>query len=151
MNFLDLIAPNNILFELKADSKEEVIHNLVMFGVKNMIFEDEMADEIILSLIAREDNMSTGIGSGVAIPHCSISLVNELKVVIGLSREGIDFASIDHLPVNIFIVLIVPKQDFQKHIKTLALIAKTLNQKEDRDKLLLCNSYEEIVNAFKSA
>jgi PTS system fructose-specific IIA component len=95
--------------------------------------------------------MSTGIGSGVAIPHCSIGIVNELKVIIGLSKNGIEFDAIDKLPVHIFILLIVPKDKFQDHIKTLALIAKTLNLKEERDKFILSNSYEELISALKSA
>ena len=92
--------------------------------------------------------MSTGIGSGVAIPHCSVSLVDELKVVIGLSKEGIAFEAIDKMPVHIFILLIVPKNKFQEHIKTLALIAKTLNLKEERNKLIFAKCYEDILSAF---
>ena len=94
--------------------------------------------------------MSTGIGSCVAIPHCSVSLVEELKVVIGLSKEGIAFDAIDKMPVHIFILLIVPKNKFQEHIKTLALIAKTLNLKEERNKMIYSNNYEDILEAFSS-
>jgi PTS system fructose-specific IIA component len=73
-----------------------------------------------------------------------------LKVVIGLSKEGIAFDAIDKMPVHIFILLIVPKNKFQEHIKTLALIAKTLNLKEERNKMIYSNSYDDILAAFSN-
>jgi PTS system fructose-specific IIA component len=54
--------------------------------------------------------------------------------MIGISPGGIPFDSIDNLPVHIFVMLVVPKNQFQEHIKTLALIAKTLNLEEERKK-----------------
>ncbi|MCB1178982.1 MAG: PTS sugar transporter subunit IIA, partial [Leptospiraceae bacterium] len=129
-NLLELITENNVIYNLEAVSKEEVIQKLVDHGVLVELFSDDLKNELIESLMNREKSMSTGIGSGVAIPHCSVTIVDELKVVIGISKQGIDFESIDKLPVHIFILLIVPKEKFQEHIKTLALIAKTLNSKE---------------------
>ena len=147
-HLIELITPDNIFYDLKANSKEEVISQLVAHGVKIGSINEENKVEIETSLLNREKSMSTGIGSGVAIPHCSVSLVEELKVVIGISESGIEFDAIDKLPVYIFILLIVPKNKFQEHIKTLALIAKTLNLKEEREKLIHSKSYEEIKKAF---
>ncbi len=149
-HLLELITPSNVYYNFHADSKEDVIRKLVKFGVSSKIINEDYIDEIIDSLLNREKSMSTGIGSGVAIPHCSISLVNELKVFIGLSKSGIEFDAIDKLPVHIFILLIVPKDKFQDHIKTLALIAKTLNLKEEREKFIQSNSYEELLSALKN-
>jgi mannitol/fructose-specific phosphotransferase system IIA component (Ntr-type) len=150
-HLLDLLTPNNIIYDFHAKTKEEVLRKLVIFGTSIKLLDEKDTEEIIESLLNREKSMSTGIGSGVAIPHCSIGIVNELKVIIGLSKNGIEFDAIDKLPVHIFILLIVPKDKFQDHIKTLALIAKTLNLKEERDKFILSNSYEELISALKSA
>ncbi len=147
-HLIELITPENVFYDLKANSKEDVISQLVSHGIKIGIINEENKDEIEISLLSREKSMSTGIGSGVAIPHCSVSLVQELKVVIGISESGIEFDAIDKLPVYIFILLIVPKNKFQEHIKTLALIAKTLNLKEEREKLIHSKSYEEIKKSF---
>jgi PTS system fructose-specific IIA component len=149
-HLLELITAENIIYDLKAQSKEEVINKLVDHGIQIGMLKSEFKEEITNSLLNREKSMSTGIGSGVAIPHCSISLVDELKVVIGLSEDGIEFDSIDKLPVCIFILLVVPKNKFQEHIKTLALIAKTLNLKEEREKLIHSRNYDEIKKAFTS-
>ncbi|MDX1960623.1 MAG: PTS sugar transporter subunit IIA [Leptospiraceae bacterium] len=149
-HLLDLISQENIIYDLNASSKEEVIRKLVSHAKETNLIEEYCFDDIIHSLMNREKSMSTGIGSGVAIPHCSVNTVKELKVVIGISKEGIPFESIDKLPVHIFILLIVPKDKFQDHIKTLALIAKTLNHKEEREKFIQSNNYEEIISAFGS-
>jgi len=150
-HLLDLLTPNNIIYDFHAETKEEVLRKLVIFGTSIKLLDEKDTEELIESLLNREKSMSTGIGSGVAIPHCSIGIVNELKVIIGLSKDGVEFDAIDKLPVHIFILLIVPKDKFQDHIKTLALIAKTLNLKEERDKFILSNSYEELISALKNA
>ncbi|MBM9579168.1 PTS sugar transporter subunit IIA [Leptospira sp. 201903070] len=145
---LTLLHPETVIFNLESGSKEEVISKLLQKAVDTHQIDPESKGEILESLLAREKSMSTGIGSGVAIPHCSVNLVDELKCVMGLNQEGMDFDSIDHQPVHIFILLIVPKTKFQEHIKTLAQIAKALNVKEDREKLIRSRSFEEIQKAF---
>ncbi|PJZ51078.1 MULTISPECIES: PTS sugar transporter subunit IIA [Leptospira] len=147
---LALLKPETVIFEIEGSSKEEVINQLLQKAVDSTLIDRDDRDLVYESLMAREKSMSTGIGSGVAIPHCSVNLVDELKCVMGLSRKGIDFDAIDHLPVHIFILLIVPKSKFQEHIKTLAQIAKTLNVKEDREKLILSKNFEEIRKAFSA-
>ena len=126
-HLLELITPNNIIYDLKAKDKESVISILVEHGVQIGSITEAASAEIINSLLNREKSMSTGIGSGVAIPHCSVSLVEELKVVIGLSKEGIAFDAIDKMPVHIFILL-----------------------KEERNKMIYSNNYEDILEAFSS-
>lgn len=144
---LTLLQPETVIFNLESGSKEEVISRLLQKAIDTHQIDTENKEEILESLLAREKSMSTGIGSGVAIPHCSVNLVDELKCVMGLNPNGIDFDSIDHQPVHIFILLIVPKTKFQEHIKTLAQIAKALNVKEDREKLIRSGSFEEIQKA----
>ncbi|ASV10198.1 PTS sugar transporter subunit IIA [Leptospira interrogans serovar Canicola] len=145
---LTLLQPETVIFNLESGSKEEVISRLLQKAIDTHQIDTENKEEILESLLAREKSMSTGIGSGVAIPHCSVNLVDELKCVMGLNPNGIDFDSIDHQPVHIFILLIVPKTKFQEHIKTLAQIAKALNVKEDRENLIRSGSFEEIQKAF---
>jgi len=149
-HLLDLITDTNVIYDFHANDKEDVIKKLVIHGVKIDIIQEVQTQELIESLLNREKSMSTGIGSGVAIPHCSVGIVDELKVVIGLSKNGIMFDAIDKQPVHIFILLIVPKEKFQDHIKTLALIAKTLNLKDERDKFIQSNSHSELISAFKN-
>ena len=149
-HLLELLTPANVIFNLKASSKEEVINRLLDHALQSGLIKDSEKEEIFQALVARENSMSTGIGSGVAIPHCSVESVSALKCVIGISPEGIPFDSIDNLPVHIFVMLVVPKDQFQEHIKTLALIAKTLNLEEERKKIISAKSFEEIQSAFSN-
>lgn len=151
MNHLvDILNESNIIFDFQAESKEEVISKLVDHLVSIGELESAQRDDIVSALLHREQSMSTGIGSSVAIPHCSVPLVSELKSAMAISPQGIDFDSIDGKPVSIFILLIVPKSKFQEHIKTLAMIAKTLNQPEEREKIIQSTSLEEIQSILGS-
>ncbi|MCZ8239166.1 MAG: PTS sugar transporter subunit IIA [Leptospiraceae bacterium] len=143
-HLLEILNESNVIFDFHADSKESVIQQMVDHLVNNHTLDSSKRNEVIESLLQREKSMSTGIGSGVAIPHCSISVVDTLKSVMAISPQGIAFDSIDSNPVHIFILLIVPKSKFQEHIKTLAMIAKTLNQPDEREKIIHSKSLEEI-------
>jgi len=145
---LEFINSDNVIFGLQSVHKNDIIRELLEKAVSIKQINQNDFDEIYEALLKREKSMSTGIGSSVAIPHCSVDVVDEVKCVVGLSPTGLDFNSIDNMPAQIFILLIVPRSKFQEHIKTLAIIAKTLNDKKERDKLIACRSYEEIVAAF---
>lgn len=150
-HLLEIMNEKNVIFNFHAESKEDVIRKLVEHLVQIGELEESIKEEIIHLLMQREKSMSTGIGSGVAIPHCSTSLVENLKSVVAISPQGIEFDSIDGKLVQIFILLIVPKSKFQEHIKTLAMIAKTLNQPEERDKIIHSQSLDEIKRILVSA
>ncbi|TGN14358.1 PTS sugar transporter subunit IIA [Leptospira ilyithenensis] len=147
---LEILEPKNIIFDFEASSKEEAIRKMISHMVGTSSLDPAYQEDIITSLLNREKSMSTGIGSGVAIPHCSVHYVNELKCSMAIAPKGIDFEALDHSLVQIFIMLIVPKNKFQDHIKTLALIAKTLNIPEEREKLIKARNFEEIQKAFLS-
>lgn len=147
-HFIDLIHEKNISFNITQGTKEEIIRNLIDYGMSSGLIHSDSHEEIIQALLNREKSMTTGIGNGLAIPHCSTASVKDLVVLLGISKDGIDFDSIDQQPVHIIVLLIVPKEKFHEHIKTLALIAKTFNMKSEREKLIHSESYEQIKKAF---
>jgi mannitol/fructose-specific phosphotransferase system IIA component (Ntr-type) len=92
------------------------------------IREDER--EVVLdSIKQREQTMSTGIGFGIAIPHASSDKVEEVVAAFGRSTVGIEFDSLDGRPVFFVVLFVVPKDQFQTHLRTLAAIAKFLTTK----------------------
>jgi len=145
---IELLSPERILFDFTATTKEEVIRKMIQHLVNIGSLDEKHGSDIITSLLNREKSMSTGIGSGVAIPHCSVSFVTELQCAMAIAPQGIEFESLDNQLVQIFIMLIVPKNKFQDHIKTLALIAKTLNIPEEREKIIRSKTYQEIVDTL---
>ena len=79
--------------------------------------------------------MSTGIGFGIGIPHASTDLINEVVGALGRSKKGVNFDALDNQPVNLVMLFLVPQGQFQKHLHTLANIAKLLHKAEFRQAL----------------
>ena len=88
--------------------------------------------------------MSTGIGKGIAIPHCVIDQIEEPKIAMAILPKGINFEAIDDEPVQIIILLLSPKSKMQLHVKNLAAIAKFMNNDQLKDKLISLKDSSEI-------
>lgn len=95
--------------------------------------------------------MSTGIGFGIAIPHCSSDRINDVVAAFGRSTSGIEFDALDNAPVKFVVLFIVPKNQFQTHLRTLASIAKFLNDRGTREKLGNAKSTGEILSIFRAS
>ena len=98
----------------------------------------------------REQTMSTGIGFGIAIPHASSDKVEDVVAAFGRSTKGIEFDSLDGQPVFFVVLFVVPKDQFQTHLRTLAAIAKFLNDKSVRDELSKAQDAAQILRVFES-
>ncbi|MBN1326900.1 MAG: PTS sugar transporter subunit IIA [Candidatus Cloacimonetes bacterium] len=96
------------------------------------------------AILERENLMSTGIGHGVAIPHARSPWVDQLKVVLFILRDDLDFASIDGEPVRIIFMIAVPENRKQEYIKLLSNISNFCKELANRDFLLNSNNIEEI-------
>src|ERR1700744_4702762 len=95
--------------------------------------------------------MSTGIGFGIAIPHASSDRVDKVVAAFGRSSAGIEFDSLDNAPVKFIVLFVVPKDQFQTHLRTLAAIAKFLNDRGVRDQLATAASPAQILSIFESS
>jgi len=135
MNLGDILGSDNILPELKAanrwDAIDELIANLVDTG------KIKAADREAIAAVVkkRETSMSTGIGFGIGIPHASTDLIYEVVGCLGRSKTGVNFDALDNQPVNLVMLFLVPQGQFQKHLHTLANIAKLLHKREFRQAL----------------
>lgn len=107
-------------------------------------FSQEQKDAALKAIIEREKSMTTGIGETVAIPHASLSYLKEPIGAMCISRNGVDFESIDNRPVHIIILLFVPKDQFQSHIKTLAGIARLVNEESFRKFIIESNTSDDV-------
>ena len=150
MSLLENLKKNNILVKSSAKNRWEIIEEMVDVTVRNREIPSEDSENIKNALIEREKSMSTGIGNGVAIPHCSTSKVSNIITVMALIPKGINFDSIDNEPVKIVILLIVPKDKLTQHIKTLANIAKMMSDADLREKILALKSADSIIKTLKS-
>jgi mannitol/fructose-specific phosphotransferase system IIA component (Ntr-type) len=135
MDLGDILGPSNILPDLLAADRwaaiDELIGNLVVTGK----IKPESRDTIAAVVRKREQSMSTGIGFGIGIPHASTDLIHEVVGALGRSKKGVNFDALDNQPVNLVMLFLVPQGQFQKHLHTLANIAKLLHKAEFRQAL----------------
>jgi len=149
MSFGDLLSAAQIIPEMKATERWPAIVELIDLLVAQGKIKPEDRDSILASLKQREETMSTGIGFGIAIPHCSSDRLNEVVAAFGRSSAGIEFDALDNAPVKFVVLFIVPKNQFQTHLRTLASIAKFLNDRATRDRLAAAKTPEEILGIFR--
>src|ERR1700677_2676898 len=135
MDFADMLTKAQIVPELRATNRcegiDELIDNLVSTGK----IKASDRDAVTAAVKKRETSMSTGIGFGIGIPHASTDLISEVVGSLGRSSKGVNFDALDNQPVNLVMLFLVPQGQFQKHLHTLANIAKLLHIKEFRQEL----------------
>ena len=149
MSLASLLSAEQIIPEMKATERWPAIVELIdlLVGLDRINPADR--DSILASLKQREETMSTGIGFGIAIPHASSDRVNDVVAAFGRSSQGIEFDALDNAPVKFVVLFIVPKNQFQTHLRTLASIAKFLNDRSVRDSLANAKTTEEILAIFR--
>lgn len=135
MDLGDILSKKQILPELRAANRWEAIDELIENLVAAGKIRPEHREAIAAVVKKRESSMSTGIGFGVGIPHASTDLINEVVGSLGRSRNGVNFDALDNQPVKLVMLFLVPQGQFQKHLHTLANIAKLLHRAEFRQAL----------------
>ncbi|MGH7971890.1 MAG: PTS sugar transporter subunit IIA, partial [Limisphaerales bacterium] len=132
MELGDILSKEQILTELQASNRWEAIDELIQNLVATGRIKPEHQDAIAAVVKKRESSMSTGIGFGIGIPHASTDLIFEVVGALGRSSKGVNFDALDNQPVNLVMLFLVPQGQFQKHLHTLANIAKLLHRADFR-------------------
>ncbi len=149
MALADILSAEQIIPEMRATDRWPAIVELIDLLVSQNKIKPPDRDSILASLKQREETMSTGIGFGIAIPHCSSDRLEEVVAAFGRSSKGIEFDALDNAPVKFVVLFIVPKNQFQTHLRTLASIAKFLNDRSVRESLANAKSADEILAIFR--
>lgn len=150
MTLANLLSAEQIVPDLKATARWDAIRELVDVLVAAGKIREEEREPVLESIRQREQTMSTGIGFGIAIPHASSDKVNEVVAAFGRSTKGVEFDSLDGQPVFFIVLFVVPKDQFQTHLRTLAAIAKFLNDKTVRDELGKADNAAQVLQVFES-
>lgn len=135
MDLGDILGPDNVLPDMQAGDRWQAIDELIANLVATGRIKPEHRDAVTAVVKKRENSMSTGIGFGIGIPHASTDLITEVVGALGRSKPGIDFDALDNQPVKIVMLFLVPQGQFQKHLHTLANIAKMLHKADFRSAL----------------
>ncbi|HTJ00560.1 MAG TPA: PTS sugar transporter subunit IIA [Dongiaceae bacterium] len=135
MDLGDILGPDNILPELQAGNRWEAIDELIGNLVQTGKIKTEHREAVTAAVKKRENSMSTGIGFGIGLPHASTDLISDVVGALGRSKKGVNFDALDNQPVNLVMLFLVPQGQFQKHLHTLANIAKLMHKAEFRQAL----------------
>jgi len=149
MDLGDILSRDQIITELQASNRWEAIDELINNLVSTGKIKAEHHDAIATVVKKRESSMSTGIGFGIGIPHASTDLIYEVVGALGRSRKGVNFDALDNQPVNLVMLFLVPQGQFQKHLHTLANIAKLLHKAEFRQALEQAASSEAMLQIIR--
>jgi len=137
-----MVRSNCVKAPLEAAEKDAVITELVgLLDLNKLLLNKDVALQAVL---AREQTRSTGIGSGIAIPHGKCNAVKELIMAVGIARPPIDFDSVDGKPVSIVILLLSPIDQTGPHIQALAKISRLMLDEQFRNKLQKAASPDEV-------
>lgn len=128
---------------LKAKNKYKAIEELAQVFKGSRAVEN--SKELISALIERERIMSTGIGFGIAIPHAKIKSVSEIAFAIGISKNGIDFDSLDGKPVHLIILVAAGERQHKDYLKLLSKIMSILREESMRDTIINSKANTEIL------
>src|ERR1700748_865369 len=150
MTLGSLLSVDQIIPEMKSTERWAAIGELIDLLVEKGAVRKADRESVLGALRAREETMSTGIGFGIAIPHASSDRVSKVVAAFGRSSTGIEFDALDNAPVRFVVLFVVPKDQFQTHLRTLAAIAKFLNDRSVRERLGTATTAEEILAIFEN-
>ncbi len=151
MKLSELVLSDAIIPELASADRNGAIRELVNSLASVLGMSEEDANAVSKSVIARENQGSTGFGKGVAVPHVKHPAVKRIAATIGRSSAGVDFAALDRAPVYIVVLLLSPPDNPDQHLASMENIFRHLQRDNFRRFLRQANTKQEIVDLVREA
>lgn len=147
MEIKDMFSKERVCLQLGAKNKLEAIDELIDILVKDGKINDK--ETFRKAVLKREEEFSTGIGMGIAIPHGKSDSVNEAAIVFGKSNQGIDYGSMDDKPAHLFFLIAVPQDSNDIHLRALSQISRKLMHENVRNAIMNSSNFEEFIKVFE--
>lgn len=148
MKITELLTKETILLNMTASSKPEAIDELI--GKLDKAGKLNDRDEFKQAIQAREDQSTTGIGEGIAIPHAKTGSVKDPAIAFGRSQEGLDYESLDGQPTNLFFMIAASEGANNAHLETLSRLSSFLMDTNFRSKLEQAKTEDEVIEAINA-
>lgn len=146
INIQTLVSLDRTQCAVQCNSKKRILEIISDIAAQNN--DDISANVVLDALLGREKMGSTGIGNGIALPHGRLDGLSHVIAIVVTSTPAIDFDAIDDKPVDIFFTLLVPSEQTEGHLQTLALVAQKLNDKQIVKAIRNATSSDDIVLAL---
>ena len=138
-----LLSKEFVLLPLQAQDAESVLRELLSTLKEAGIIDSP--DRCLQTILKRERRMSTAVGKGIALPHGLSNEIDEVQVVLGISIDGIEFRAVDHLLCHIFVLLVSPENQPEKHLKLLSRFTKLLRDGVLRSALMEARTPDQVL------
>lgn len=146
MRISDFLSKEAIIHSKEELSKEEAIRLLTQWTARSYgIPEEELLDKVM----EREQKLSTGIGLGVAIPHCRFPRIDSFYVGLLICEKGVPFNAVDGLPVHIIFLIVSPEKAVADHLRIIAMVSRILSVEENRKTLRSITHEEDIMKVLR--
>lgn len=149
MKLGDYLTKSLIIPDMASTSKEEAIRELVAALDPATLGTD--SEKAVSVLLERENLGTTGIGDGIAIPHGKLETLEHIQVIVGRSKNGLDFKALDFKPCHIFFLVLAPEQVAGLHLRILAHISRLLKDQTFRDEFMQASDSAALWALLKSA
>ena len=158
----DVLLPEFIKIDIEAEDKDEAFEELVAWycqadKVQKLDKKQSVHDAILDAILAREAKMSTGIHKGIAVPHGKTNAVSTMRGVLGISRKGVQYDSLDGEPVYLLFMIISPMEDSEKYLRLLKHLAELIEipqfqielqaQKDPQSAYKVIRKFEEMLSS----
>ena len=148
MRITELLTRETILLSMRASGKQDAVDELVgVLERAGKITDRNVFKEAILK---REQQSTTGVGDGIAIPHAKTSVVKEAAIVFGRSKAGINYESLDGQPAHLFFMIAAPEGANNTHLEALARLSSILMKADAREKLLGAKTADDVIEIINS-
>ncbi|MEM8737474.1 MAG: PTS sugar transporter subunit IIA [Planctomycetota bacterium] len=151
MKLSEFVVTDAIVPQLEANSRDEVVTELVDALVEAKAAPKNLRDTLIESILRREKNGSTGFGKGVAIPHVKHEKIKKVSAAIGVSASGIDYNALDKQPVYSVFLLLSPEDQPDQHLHAMENVFANLQNDTFRSFLKQADTYDAIVTLLEEA
>lgn len=146
MKLMDILTEDRVKIPLENTDKEKIIDEMVMLIDRSAKLKDK--DQILKAVLDREAVMSTGVGDEIAIPHGKSDGVDDIIAALGITKEPVNFDSLDNKPVRLVWLLVGPQDKTGPHLKALSRISRLMHKKEFRDRLISTSNPKDIIKVI---
>lgn len=147
MKVTELLRKDIMLMDLQSTTKNAVIDEMIASLEKHHVINN--ADQFKEEILKREEQSTTGLGNGIAMPHAKTAAVNEATVLFAKSNKGVDYESLDGEPTYLFFMIAVPDGAYDTHLQALAALSRSLLDETFIEGLKSAKTPDEVVNIFR--
>ena len=147
MELREFFSEDAIELDLKGTTKDDILRELI-----SLLKLDEKSEGMLFKMLKRRENLgSTGIGRGIAIPHCRSLVVNKLRVAFGRKKLGVDFKAIDEKPVHFFFLIVAPPLEVSnEYLPVLGRIAQFVKEPDVPERLAGLRTHEDFFDLLRT-